>query len=156
MSPSSAGKIKMPKLDVEARAFFESVVPEHPDVQVRPMFGQVSAFVNGNMFMGVFGTDVFVRLPEEDGAALLKAGGHAFEPMKGRPMRGYVILPDAWQRRRGKVKEWAARSLDWAEELPPKASRPKSTNKAASKKSPAKAKPGTPKKKSSTAKRSRA
>jgi TfoX/Sxy family transcriptional regulator of competence genes len=124
MSPSSA-KAKMPKLDPEARAFFESVVPEHPDVQIRPMFGQVSAFVNGNMFMGVFGTDVFVRLPEEDAAKLLKAGGRPFEPMKGRPMRAYVILPEAWQRRRGKVKEWATRSLDWAEELPPKASKTK-------------------------------
>jgi TfoX/Sxy family transcriptional regulator of competence genes len=139
MSPPSSGKMKMPKLDADARAFFESVVPEHPDVKIRPMFGQVSAFVNGNMFMGVFGTDVFVRLSEADGEVLLKAGGRPFEPMKGRPMRGYVILPDAWQRRRGKVKEWVSRSLDWAEELPPKASA-----KTAS----------TAKKTSSTAKRS--
>ena len=138
----------MPKLDADARAFFESVVPERPDVQIRPMFGQISAFVNGNMFMGVFGTDVFVRLPEEDAARLLKAGGRPFEPMRGRPMRGYVILPDAWQRRRGKVKEWAARSLEWAEELPPKASAKKAS---AAKKTPAsktssKAKPASKKK----------
>ncbi|MFL5737056.1 MAG: TfoX/Sxy family protein [Actinomycetota bacterium] len=139
MSPPSSGKIKMPKLDADARAFFESVVPERPDVQIRPMFGQLSAFVNGNMFMGVFGTDVFVRLSEDDGDVLLKAGGRAFEPMKGRPMRGYVILPDAWQRHRGKVNEWAGRSLDWAEELPPKAS----AKKASLKKKPPTAKPSS-------------
>ena len=119
MSP--AGKMpKMPKLDEQSRAFFESVVPDHPNVQVRPMFGQLSAFVNGNMFMGVFGTDVFVRLPEPEGARLLKAGGRPFEPMKGRAMSGYVVLPEAWQRKRAKVREWAGRSLDWAEELPAK------------------------------------
>jgi TfoX/Sxy family transcriptional regulator of competence genes len=144
---------KMPKLDAEARAFFESVVPEHPDVQVRPMFGQLSAFVNGNMFMGVFGKDVFVRLQDDDGARLLKAGGRPFEPMKGRAMSGYVVLPDAWQRRRGKVKEWAERSLDWAEELPPKAKSTSATSNSAkakpTKAKPTKAKPTRPKRSAS-------
>ena len=35
-------------------------------VQVTPMFGNVAAFVNGNMFMGVFGADIGVKLSEAD------------------------------------------------------------------------------------------
>ena len=122
MSPSSAPK--MPKLDAESRAFFESVVPEHPQVRLRPMFGQLSAFVNGNMFMGVFGPDLFVRLPETDRDAVMAEGGGPFEPMPGRPMREYVILPLEWRARPDRLRQWVARSLEHAEAMPPKQPKP--------------------------------
>ena len=115
MAPS-----KLPKPTDETKDFFASVVPDHPAVSIRPMFGQLSAFVNGNMFMGIFGEDVLVRLPEEDRAEVVGAGGGPFEPMPGRPMREYVVLPDAWREDSKRVREWAARSLDHANELPPK------------------------------------
>ncbi len=57
---------KMPRPDEASKAFFHSVVPEGPDVRVRPMFGNLAAFVNGNMFMGLFGSDLFVRLEDAD------------------------------------------------------------------------------------------
>jgi hypothetical protein len=40
--------------------------------------------------------------------------------MPGRPMREYVVLPEAWRDDSKRVREWAARSLDHADELPPK------------------------------------
>jgi TfoX/Sxy family transcriptional regulator of competence genes len=118
----------MPRPTGETKDFFASVVPDHPAVSIRPMFGQLSAFVNGNMFMGIFGDDVLVRLPEEDREAVVAAGGGPFEPMAGRPMKEYVVLPAAWRDDPDRVREWAARSLEHAEELPPK--RPKSKKKA--------------------------
>ena len=121
MSPQKKSSMpKMPKPDDASKAFFESVVPERPDVRVRPMFGNVSAFVNGNMFMGLFGSDLFVRLPDADRDSLFKAGGAPFEPMPGRPMREYVVLPSKWREQRKRVQEWVDRSLAWAQELPPK------------------------------------
>jgi TfoX/Sxy family transcriptional regulator of competence genes len=116
---------KMPKPSDETKEFFASIVPDHPAVTVRPMFGQLSAFVNGNMFMGIFGDDVVVRLPEADRAAIAAAGGGPFEPMAGRPMREYVMLPAAWRDEPERVREWAARSLDHAEELPAKQAKKK-------------------------------
>ncbi|MDQ4109111.1 MAG: TfoX/Sxy family protein [Actinomycetota bacterium] len=115
MAPS-----KMPKPSEATKDFFASVVPDHPAVTSRPMFGQLSAFVNGNMFMGIFGDDVLVRLPEDDRAEVIGLGGRPFEPMFGRPMKEYVVLPPAWRDEPDRVREWAARSLDHAEELPPK------------------------------------
>lgn len=115
MAPS-----KLPKPTDETKDFFASVVPDHPAVSIRPMFGQLSAFVNGNMFMGIFGEDVLVRLPEADRADVIGAGGSVFEPMAGRPMKAYVVLPGAWRDEPDRIREWAARSLDHAEELPPK------------------------------------
>jgi TfoX/Sxy family transcriptional regulator of competence genes len=120
MTPSKPPK--MPKPTKETKDFFGSVVPDHPAVAIRPMFGQLSAFVNGNMFMGIFGEDVLMRLPEEDRAELTAAGGGPFEPMPGRPMREYVVLPPAWRDDPERIRRWAARALDHAEELPPKAS----------------------------------
>ena len=124
MSPHS-----IPKPDEESKAFFEYVVPDHPEVRLRPMFGNLAAFVNGNLFMGLFGPDVFVRLPDDERAAVSAEGGTPFAPMPGRPMKEYVVLPEAWRSEPDRVVEWARRSLDWAEELPPKQPKPKASKK---------------------------
>jgi len=84
----------MPRPSDQAKAYFESVLPKDPRVSTRPMFGQVAAFVNGNMFMGLFGDDLFVRLSDTDQKLLLKEkGASPFTPMEGRPMKGYVVTP---------------------------------------------------------------
>jgi TfoX/Sxy family transcriptional regulator of competence genes len=123
--------MKMPKPTQESKDFFASIVPDHPAVAIRPMFGQLSAFVNGNMFMGIFGEDVLVRLPDEDRESVIAAGGRVFEPMAGRPMREYVVLPEQWRGDRRRIDEWVARALDHADELPPK--KPKAAKRTATK-----------------------
>lgn len=76
------------------------------------MFGNVAAFVSGKMFSGVFGNDVFVRLPEGKRAQLLKKEGTSLlEPMPGRPMKEYVVMPGAWRGERQKAQEWVTRSF---------------------------------------------
>ena len=74
-----------PRPDDESRRWFDGVLPYDPRIQVKPMFGNLAAFVNRNMFLGAFGADVFVRLPQADRNELLSEdGASAFEPMKGR------------------------------------------------------------------------
>ena len=63
---------KLPKPTEETKDYFASIVPDHPAVSVRPMFGQLSAFVNGNMFMGIFGEDVLGRVDADVDAAALR------------------------------------------------------------------------------------
>ena len=63
--------MEMPKPTDEDRERFRSLVPDGPDVEVKPMFGNLGAFVNGHMFMGLFGADVGVKLPEGPRAELL-------------------------------------------------------------------------------------
>lgn len=113
--------MKIPKPDKASVALFKSLVPEDPKITVRPMFGNISAFVNGNMFFGVFGNDLFVRLSAEDQAELLKKKGASnLEPMKGRPMKDYIILPQAWKDEKQTMRAWISKSLDWSSKLPPK------------------------------------
>ncbi len=113
-----------PRPDAASKQFFESLVPDDPRVQVRPMFGNFAAFVNGNMFIGVFGEAVFVRLNEADRAALVNEPGTGiFEPMKGRPMKEYVSFAEPWRAEPGKVLVWVARSLEYVGAMPVKAKR---------------------------------
>ncbi len=112
--------MRIPRSDEDSKKFFRSIVPSDPRVSVRPMFGNESAFVNGNMFFGLFGNDLFVRLSEEDGQELIKKGGAILEPMKGRPMKGYVVLPKEWMNQPNTLDTWITRSLNWAAKLPQK------------------------------------
>lgn len=87
----------------------------------RQMFGYPCAFENGQLFTGLFGDSLFVRLGEQDRAELLKTKGAApFEPMKGRPMKEYVVLPPAMLEDEEAVTSWMRRGLDFVRSLPPK------------------------------------
>lgn len=59
------------------------------------MFGNLAAFVNANMFMGLFGP-LGVQLADGDAARLEAAGGTRDVGPEGRPMRRDVRLPEGW------------------------------------------------------------
>jgi TfoX/Sxy family transcriptional regulator of competence genes len=104
--------------------FIESL-PDDPRIERRKMFGYPSAFVNGNMFTGLFQDQMFVRVSPEDHAALEgRYGPLPFEPMAGRPMRGYTRLPDDIIADEGEVAAWIAKSLAWSAALPAKEKKP--------------------------------
>ena len=57
--------MQIPRPSEEAKALFRSVVPEAPGVEVKPMFANLGAFVNGNMFAGLYGESVALLPPKE-------------------------------------------------------------------------------------------
>jgi TfoX/Sxy family transcriptional regulator of competence genes len=121
----------MPKPSDQAKAAFQKLVPPDRAVSTRPMFGNLSAFVNGNMFCGLFGEDVFVRVSDEDQARIRKQGGKAFEPMPGRAMTGYVVVPAGWQKKPEATRSWIVTALSWSKALPPKGAKVAKGAKAA-------------------------
>lgn len=118
MSPMTGGS--MPRSSDAAKAAFRALLPDDDAVATRPMFGNLAAFVHGNMFTGLFGEQLFVRLPDEGRERVLAGGGGAFSPMPGRAMSGYVTVPDSWLDDPGPAGEWVAESLAFARELPAK------------------------------------
>ena len=105
--------MKIPRPDKESMDLFRSLVPEDDRVTVRPMFGNISAFVNGNMFFGIFGNDLFVRLSIEEREELLKnKGASVLEPMKGKPMKDYVVVPTTWRNRPETLNSWISKALE--------------------------------------------
>jgi TfoX/Sxy family transcriptional regulator of competence genes len=133
MSPMEPGA-KMPKPSERAKAAFAKLVPDEPQVTLRPMFGNLSAFVNGNMFAGLFGEELFVRLSDSDSAAIRKHGGHDFEVMPGRAMKGYVTVPATWLAKPGPAQGWIKEALEKTRELPPKSAAKKVPAKKTDKK----------------------
>jgi TfoX/Sxy family transcriptional regulator of competence genes len=135
--------VKIPKPSEDDKERFRSLVPDAPGVTVKPMFGNLGAFVNGNMFMGLFGSTIGVRLPDDQNAKLLaQPGSGPFGPEE-RPMGGYAVLPADWSTR--KVNPWIDKALTHIASLPPKsptkraAANPKAAKKATKKAAPRKA-----------------
>jgi TfoX/Sxy family transcriptional regulator of competence genes len=123
--------MKMPKPSEEVKAAFSKLVPDEPAVTLKPMFGQLSAFVNGNMFCGIFGEDLMVRLPEAEIAAVKKQGGRDFEPMAGHKMSGYVIVPGDWRAKPAPAVVLVKRALAHTRGMPAKAPKKPPAKKAA-------------------------
>ncbi len=111
--------MQIPKPTEADKVRFRSIVPGDPRVVVKPMFGNLGAFVQGNMFMGLFGADIGVKLAPADAEALRAIDGSGpFGPAE-RPMGGYVTLPpDLIGGPDG--TRWVAAALAHVAALPPK------------------------------------
>jgi TfoX/Sxy family transcriptional regulator of competence genes len=111
------------KSSPEAVELFDSVVPGEP-AERRQMFGYPAAFVNGHLFMSLFHEDFILRLPED--ARDKMKGAKPFEPMPGRAMTGYVVVPASITKKKAELRKWIAQALEHAQALPPKAKKAKS------------------------------
>ena len=96
------------------------------------MFGNLGAFVNGNMFAGLFGDDLGVRLIEDASLSALRsvAGTGPFGPAE-RPMGGYLALPREWRDHPERVAEWVSTALEQVAVLPPKQPKARAPRKKA-------------------------
>jgi TfoX/Sxy family transcriptional regulator of competence genes len=111
--------MQMPKPTDADKDFFRSVVPDVPGVEVKPMFGNLGAFVNGNMFAGLFGSSVGVKLAADDLTELAAVeGAGPFGPVE-RPMGGYVSLPASYTAEQ--AVRWVDKAHTYVAALPPKA-----------------------------------
>jgi len=117
----SDGKSGFPKADPDLVLRFNDAMERFPDIRRRPMFGHPCAFANDQMFTGLFGARWFVRLPDDARAELLAIDGAGpFEPMPGRPMKGYVVFPPSMVTDVASLDPWLDRSLAHVRTLPPK------------------------------------
>lgn len=86
--------MQMPKPSDADKERFRSALPDRPDVIVKPMFGNLGAFVNGNMFAGLFGPPTIgVRLSDADKAEL--EANHLTQPfgLKNVPWADTQVFP---------------------------------------------------------------
>jgi TfoX/Sxy family transcriptional regulator of competence genes len=119
--------MKMPKPGEDVKDAFRRLLPDGPGITLKPMFGQLSGFVNGNMFCGIFGDDLILRLSPDEIAKLKKQGGRDFEPVAGHRMGGYVVYAGDWRAR--PPTALIKRALDEARKLPAKAAKKKTAAK---------------------------
>jgi TfoX/Sxy family transcriptional regulator of competence genes len=121
--------MQIPRPSEDDKQFFRSLLPDGPDVEVKPMFGNLGGFVRGNMFAGLFGPAVGVRLSQDDLAELAAIDGSGpFGPAE-RPMGGYLSLPEAWRDDPATAAAWVARAHRYVAAMPAK--QPKTRKKPA-------------------------
>ena len=105
---------KMEKPDPGLLARMDALLAAFPAYR-RSMFGSVSWFLDANaqMFACVWGTDVSLRLGEAEVARTVAAGkARPFEPVAGRPMREYALVP-ASTYRDADLRKWIARAAEF-------------------------------------------
>jgi TfoX/Sxy family transcriptional regulator of competence genes len=88
----------------------------------RKMFGYPAYFINGNMFVGLHGDKLFLRLSDSDITSITAQCKNVtfFEVMPGRAMKGYVVLPKSLYSDDAAFALWLDKSIDYVSKLPPK------------------------------------
>jgi TfoX/Sxy family transcriptional regulator of competence genes len=114
-------KMKWRKAPATLIARFDQVLPTDPAVERRSMFGYPCAFINGNMFSGLYQESFIVRLGDDKRAKLLALpGATVFEPVPGRPMKQYVVVPPDVVASDAAIKRWLRDSIAHVSSLAPK------------------------------------
>jgi hypothetical protein len=105
-------------------ALFTRTLATIREAEGQRMFGYPAAFIRGQMFTGLFQSSMILRLSPEDRARFLEEfPATLFEPMPGRVMREYVVLPATVLNSSKLLDGWLAKSFQYASSLPPKGRR---------------------------------
>lgn len=111
----------------ELVARFDELVLLAGDVDRKQMFGYPVCVLRGNMFMGLHEDAFILRLGPDDRTEFLDAyDASVFEPMPGRPMKEYVVVPASVTDDEDAMADWVRRSRAYAELLPAKKPKKKS------------------------------
>jgi len=100
---------------------FEATTSGLPGTEPKKMFGYSCIFAKGNMFAGLHEAGMVLRLPDEQRVEFLRLKGAAqFEPMPGRLMREYVLVPRVLLDAPDRLRPWVEKSLAFVLSLPAK------------------------------------
>jgi len=99
---------------------FAAVMDGYPHAVRKKMFGYPAAFVGGNMATGLFADQWVVRLPDDEIQSARDAGAGSFEPMPGKPMKAFVVIPASDVEDDAAIRRWVERGLAHAGSMPAK------------------------------------
>jgi len=116
----------MEKPTAEALALFDAAFPDDSRAERKKMFGMPAAFVNGNMFYGVFTNGIVLRVGEGRRDELsVHDGIEPFEPMPGRPWKEYIHVDSRLWSAGDELAGWIVEALELTAAIPPKEKKPK-------------------------------
>ena len=101
------------KSPTELAERFAAVLDRHPELERRKMFGYPAAFLGGHMVTGLHQSNWVARVGDLGGA-------EPFEPMAGRPMKGFAVVPSEAIADDDAIDGWLDRAIAHVRTLPPK------------------------------------
>ena len=97
-----------------------AIVRRHVGVSERKMFGGLAFLVRGNMFCGVVGGDLIVRVgPDAYEAALSQPHARQMD-FTGQPMKGLVYISREGIASADDLRAWVGQGLRFGRSLPAK------------------------------------
>jgi TfoX/Sxy family transcriptional regulator of competence genes len=84
------------------------------------MFGGLAFLVQGNMSVGVHGTELIVRVEPADTDEALRQPGVRLFDLTGRPMKGWILVSHEALGPGKALASWVTRGVAYARSLPPK------------------------------------
>ena len=116
--------MEMPKPSEDDKAFFRSILSGDPEVEIKPMFGNLGAFVNGNMFAGLFGSSVGVRLLDSASTQELLRRRRRRAVRAGRASDGWATSASHQGMDPDLAAQWVEKARVHVGSLPPKVKKP--------------------------------
>ena len=86
----------------------------------KKMFGGLAFLIQGNMSVGIHGTELIVRIEPSDTEEALKAPGVRIFDITGRPMKGWLLVSPESLSKKQTLAAWVARGVTYACSLPAK------------------------------------
>lgn len=114
--------MKFAKADQVTNELFNKISPvASQEVEAKKMFGFPCRFINGQMFMGVYGKQIILRLPETERQKFLQEyDSEIFSPVPGRTMKEYVVIPPKVLKNKKSLVNWITVSAQYVKTLPKK------------------------------------
>lgn len=114
------------KVPAEHHPLFLAALPKDKRITTLQMFGGIAAMLNGNLFGGLFGRSIIVRVSNADRVEALALDGTApFDPMgNGRASKDTLQLAESVMEDPAELRDWLRRAFDHAATLPPKKKQP--------------------------------
>jgi TfoX/Sxy family transcriptional regulator of competence genes len=86
----------------------------------KKMFGGLAFLVNGNMSVGVHGSELIVRVdPSATASALEKPGVRIFD-ITGRPLKGWLLVATSALADKKSLSSWVSQGTSYGKSLPAK------------------------------------
>jgi TfoX/Sxy family transcriptional regulator of competence genes len=111
---------KIVAYDEELATRIRAIVGRRSGVSEKKMFGSLAFLVGGNMFCGVVGGDLLVRVgPAAYEATLARPHARQMD-FTGRPMKGIVYIAREGIASADDLRAWVGQGLKFGRSLPPK------------------------------------
>lgn len=92
----------------------------HSGLTEREMFGGIAFMINGNMAVGVSGSELMVRVGKDAHDEVVSLPGARTFDMGARPMKGWLSVSEEGFSTEKDFAAWVERGVSYAESLPPK------------------------------------
>ncbi len=103
---------------------FASVTTNLTGAEPHKMFGYACIFANGYLCVGLHEVGMVLRLADADRSQFIERfHARGFEPMPGRVMREYVVVPPPLLADPKALRGWAKKAVAYVSTLAPKATR---------------------------------